>query len=288
MSGLPRHGDASNSEATGERQVAEDEADVAAGSSSPDELGRVAQGETAEMEHVSENEVGDEGRAEAIEGDLETLVDGEDLDELDDIDDEGFEDVDPIEEISEAVEDEEIPMQWYILKIQVNRESSICEALQRRVKVSGLDRYFGEILVPTEDVREFTKAGKQRTVKRKLYPGYIVVEMALNEETWFLVRETPGIGDFTGSAGKPAALSQAEVDRIIRTTKPEDVGEEPSVKIGIKFKIGDRIRVKEGYFQNFEGDVETIDESNGRITVMINIFGRPTPVELDHWQVESV
>jgi len=160
--------------------------------------------------------------------------------------------------------------------------------LQRRVRVAGLDRYFGEILVPTEDVREFTKAGKQRTVKRKLYPGYIVVQMALNDETWFLVRETPGIGDFTGSAGKPAPLSQTEIDRIIRTTKPEEVGEEPSVKIGIKFKIGDRIRVKEGYFQNFEGDVETIDESNGRITVMINIFGRPTPVELDHWQVESV
>jgi transcriptional antiterminator NusG len=114
--------------------------------------------------------------------------------------------------------------------------------------------------------------------------------MGINDDTWFLVRETPGIGDFTGAVGKPAPLTQQEIDRIISTTKPEEdeEGEETTIKTAIKFKVGDRVRVKEGYFQNYEGEVSNIDERNGRITVMINIFGRPNPVELDHWHVEDV
>lgn len=201
------------------------------------------------------------------------------------------EDAAPLEDlVEEAPVEEDLEMDWFILKVQVNRENSICDALLRRVKVAGLERFFGEILVPTEDVREFTKSGKQRIVKRKLYPGYIVVNMSINDDSWFLVRETPGIGDFTGAAGKPAPLSSAEIDRIVASTKPETVAaaEETSVKTAIKFKPGDRVRVKEGYFQNYEGEVSAIDERNGRITVMINIFGRPNPVELDHWQVEDL
>lgn len=207
-----------------------------------------------------------------------------------DEDEDDDEDAAPLEHlVEEAPVEDDISMSWYILKVQVNRENSICDALMRRVKVAGLERYFGEILVPTEDVREFTKSGKQRIVKRKLYPGYIVVHMAINDDSWFMVRETPGIGDFTGAAGKPAPLSQEEIDRIVASTKPETVKKtEESVKIGIKFKEGDRVRVKEGYFQNYEGEVSNIDERNGRVTVMINIFGRPNPVELDHWQIEDI
>ena len=118
----------------------------------------------------------------------------------------------PIEEFvdEEAVAPgDDVPMNWYILKVQVNREKSICETLKRRVKVEGMEHFFGEVLVPTEDVREFNKAGKQRVVKRKLYPGYIVVNMAINDDSWFLVRETSGIGDFAGAAGRPAPLTQA-------------------------------------------------------------------------------
>jgi len=88
--------------------------------------------------------------------------------------------------------------EWYIVKVQVNREDSIRRALERRIKLAGLEEYFGEIVVPTEDVAEFNKSGKRRVVKKKLYPGYIMVNLVLNDETWFLVRETPGIGDFTG------------------------------------------------------------------------------------------
>ncbi len=190
----------------------------------------------------------------------------------------------PIEEVSESGED--LKMDWYILKVQSNRENTICDALRRRVAVEGLDDYFGDIMVPTEDVAEF-KNGKKRVVKRKLYPGYIVVHMVINDDTWFLVRETPGIGDFTGSAGKPSPMLPQEVDRIVKSAKTDDEGAEP-IKTAIPFKLGDRVRIKDGTFENFDGDVEGIDEANGRVTVMINIFGRSTPVELEHWQIESV
>ena len=101
-------------------------------------------------------------------------------------------------------------MDWYILKVQSNREESIREGLLRRVAIAGLGYFFGEVIVPTEKVTEF-KGGKKRVVKRKLYPGYLVVHMEINDDTWFLVRETPGIGDFTGAAGHPSPMLPHEV-----------------------------------------------------------------------------
>ncbi|MCC9607479.1 transcription termination/antitermination protein NusG [Blastopirellula sp. JC732] len=188
-------------------------------------------------------------------------------------------------------EEEEAPaevgeMDWYILKVQSNREKSICANLWRRVKMAGLEPYFDQIMVPTEDIVEF-KNGKKKITKRKLYPGYIVVHMAINDDTWFLVRETGGIGDFTGAAGRPTPMLAHEVERITKKAESEEAGEEP-VKTNIRFKLGDHVRITEGTFENFEGDVEGIDETNGRVTVMINIFGRTTPVEMEHWQMEPV
>lgn len=194
----------------------------------------------------------------------------------------------PLELIDESVADEDLKFDWFILKVQVNREDSIKDALWRRVKMNGLERYFKEIVVPTEDVIEFTKAGKKRTVKRKLYPGYILINMAVSDESWFIVRETSGIGDFTGSAGKPTPMDPHDVERILRSSKVLPEAEGSDVKTTIPFKTGDRVRVKEGYFQNFEGDVHAIDQTHGRVTVMINIFGRATPVEIEHWQIEAV
>jgi transcriptional antiterminator NusG len=192
----------------------------------------------------------------------------------------------PLEFIDETIADEDLKFEWFILKVQVNREDSIKDALLRRVKMNGLDRYFKDIVVPTEDVAEFTKTGKRRVVKKKLYPGYILVNMAVNDDSWFMVRETPGIGDFTGSAGKPTPMEPKDVERILRSSKLLVDVVDPNVKTAIPFKKGDRVRVKEGYFQNFEGDVESIDQAHGRVTVMITIFGRPTPVEIEHWQIE--
>ena len=197
-------------------------------------------------------------------------------------------DVAPLEETLDVgpVESriEERPLDWYILKVQSNREDSIAAGLQRRVKISGLEESFEEIIVPVEMVTEF-KGGKKRIVKKKLYPGYIVVHMVINDETWFLVRETPGIGDFTGAAGQPTPMLPSEVSRII--PKEEDVEtREPKLKIGVS--PGDQVKINEGTFENFEGDIDTIDEMNGRVTVMINIFGRSTPVELEYWQIEKL
>ena len=179
------------------------------------------------------------------------------------------------------------PMMWYILKVAFNREDSIRDSLAKRIALSEYKDLFGEILVPTEDVVEFTRAGKRKVVKRKLYPGYLMIRMGVNDESWFLVRETPGIGDFTGASGKPTPMSDIEVERIIKMVYP-DAEEEQSLKTTIPFRSGDRVRVKEGNFQNLEGDVDRIDEANGRVTVIISIFGRSTPVELDHWQIETL
>ncbi|MBU6173535.1 MAG: transcription termination/antitermination factor NusG [Planctomycetes bacterium] len=178
-------------------------------------------------------------------------------------------------------------MRWYILKVQFNREDTIREALEKRIRLSNLQSLFGDILVPTEDVVEFTRAGKRRVVKKKLYPGYLVIRMVINDDTWFLVRETTGVGDFTGTYGKPTPMSDADVERILKLAYP-DADEEHIPKTAIPFRPGDRVRVKEGNFQSLEGDVDRIDEANGRVTVIINIFGRSTPVVLDHWQIESL
>jgi transcription termination/antitermination protein NusG len=181
-------------------------------------------------------------------------------------------------------EDEEIRMDWYILKVQSNRERSIAEALERKIKVEGLDRFFDQVIVPTEKVTEF-KGGKKKVVERKLYPGYIVVHMHINDDTWFAVRDTSGVGDFTGAGGKPTPMLAHEVSRIVQT-ETEETEEAP--KLDIKFSSGDKVKVKEGNFENFEGEVGSIDEASGRVTVMINIFGRSTPVELEYWQIEAM
>jgi transcriptional antiterminator NusG len=188
----------------------------------------------------------------------------------------------PIEEIKDEPED--IHMDWYILKVQSNRERSIAEALERKMKIEGYERFFDQAIVPTEKVTEF-KAGKKKVVERKLYPGYIVVHMHINDDTWFAVRETSGVGDFTGAGGKPTPMLAQEVAKIIHKDE-EETSESP--KLDIRFTTGDKVKVKEGNFESFEGEVNTIDEASGRVTVMINIFGRSTPVELEYWQIEAV
>ena len=178
-------------------------------------------------------------------------------------------------------------MDWYILKVAFNREDSIADTLRKRVKMEGMSEFFGEIVVPTEDVATFTRDGKRRVSKRKLLPGYIMVNMIINDDTWFLVRETSGISDFTGAAGKPMPMEPSDIERFINKPEVDDEDEAP-IKIGIPFRVGDRVRVKEGNFENQEGEVDAVDEANGRVTVIINIFGRSVPMELDHWQVEPL
>jgi transcriptional antiterminator NusG len=197
----------------------------------------------------------------------------------------GSEDAKPVSTSGDA--DEQVPVgdrQWYILKVQSNREDSIRETLMRRIQMQGLDKYFGDVVVPKEQVTEF-KGGKKKVVWRKLYPGYILVNMLLNDETWYLVRETGGIGDFTGSAGRPSPMLPQDVAKLLNKAEVK-ADEAPRLKIA--FKKGDRVKINEGTFENFEGEVEQIDEANGRVTVMLSIFGRSTPVDIEYWQIESV
>jgi len=256
------------------------------GRSASAEVGAVQSDDSSlEVDVSDEDETAGLDRSDVGMNDADLSNEGvEDIaDPFDEVDAE--DEVSPIEETSVDGDGEDL-RRWYILKVQSNREKSICEALARRVKIEGLDRFFGEIMVPTEDVAEY-KNGKRQVVKRKLYPGYVVANMVLNEETWFLVRETPGIGDFTGAAGKPTPMLPEEVDRTVKSASPDEEDGE-TIKTAIPFETGDRVRIKDGTFGNFEGDVDSLDEANGRITVMINIFGRSTPVELEHWQVEAI
>jgi len=215
--------------------------------------------------------------------------------DVDDVDDDGSpaEVADPFEgdenakPVEVAVDEEGAVVgdrHWYILKVQSNREDSIREALMRRISMQGMDKWFGEVVVPKEQVTEF-KSGKKRVVSRKLYPGYILVNMILNDETWYLVRETGGIGDFTGSAGRPSPMLPQDVAKLLHKAE-EKTDESPRLKIA--FKKGDRVKINEGTFENFEGEVEQIDEANGRVTVMLSIFGRSTPVDIEYWQIETV
>lgn len=192
----------------------------------------------------------------------------------------------PIEELSDEEQAEDIKLDWYILKVQSNRERTSSEALKRKVAIEGIDHLFGEIIVPTEKVTEF-KNGKKKTVQRKIWPGYIAVQMHVNDDTWFAIRETSGIGDFTGASGKPIPMSPADVEKILPKEEGEQ-SEDDAPKLNIKFAEGDKVKVTDGNFENFEGEVESIDQQSGKITVMISIFGRSTPVELEYWQVEKL
>ena len=182
--------------------------------------------------------------------------------------------------------DEEPPPElvWYVLKVQSSREDTIRDALERRVKIQGLGKYFGRIVVPTEKITEI-RNNKKKIVERKSYPGYIMVEMELNEKTWFTVRETPGVGDFVGAHGTPTKMTEAEVQQMLghETTK-----DEKPAPVRIDVERGDRVKIKDGPFENFEGTVEEVIEARGLVKVMLIIFNRPTPVDLEYWQVEPI
>lgn len=174
--------------------------------------------------------------------------------------------------------------QWYVLKCQVNREDRVKRELEWRVLQANLDKYVEEVYVPIERVKAFDKNGKQREIKRKIYPGYILVKMALNNETWFLMRETPGVGEFAGASGRPMPMPPEEVERLL---KYHDEQTEEKPRIDVPFAVGDRATVKDGSFAGNKGEVSNVDVVGGKVTVNIVIFGKPTPVEFEYWQVEK-
>lgn len=191
-------------------------------------------------------------------------------------------------------DDDEPPpnLQWYVLKVQSSREDTIRDALERRIKILGLQRYFGRIVVPTEKITEI-RNNRKRIVERKTYPGYIMAEMELNEKTWFAVRETTGVGDFVGGArgnsAEPWKHATAMTDTEVRQMLNEETAKtEEAPRVRIDVERGDRVKIKDGPFENFEGTVEEVIEARGLVKVMLIIFNRPTPVDLEYWQVERI
>lgn len=158
------------------------------------------------------------------------------------------------------------------------------------MKIEGLEDRIGRIVVPTERrPRRASKPGEKKFVERKMYPGYVFIEMSLEEDgsigdkAWFLIKETMGVGDFIGSGGKPSPMSQTDVDKMLaQVDRPED-----SASVVVEFAKGDQVKIKEGAFENFEGTVDEVLPDKGLIRVIVTIFGRATPVELEYWQVEK-
>jgi transcriptional antiterminator NusG len=174
---------------------------------------------------------------------------------------------------------------WYVVKVQSGREESIKDSIERRVKIEGLEEFFGQIVIPVEKVTEM-RNGKRVTKEHKLYPGYLMAEVEFNDRILYLFRETSGVGDFVGATATrpPQPMSQREVDRMLHK-KP---AEEAAKVAKPKFDKGDRLRVKDGIFSGMEGEVKELLEAKSALRLELTIFGRPTSVELEYWQVEPV
>ena len=172
--------------------------------------------------------------------------------------------------------------QWYVLRVQTNREEPVRDGLLTRVRAAGMEETIETVLVPTEKVSEM-KGGKRVVSERKIYPGYIFVEMELTDETLALVKNCPGIGDFLGTSGIAVPLSEREVEKV--TAEAESKEDAPTIKI--EFEPGDNVKIVEGAFKNFDGVADEILADKGLLRVIVTIFGRPTPVELEYWQVEK-
>ena len=174
-------------------------------------------------------------------------------------------------------------LKWYIVHTYSGFENKVKISLQERIKALGQETLFGKILVPTEQVMEL-KQGQKKTSARKFYPGYILVQMVLNDETWHTVRNTAKVTGFVGGEVKPTPIPDAEAERIIQ--QMEEGVSRPKPKY--RFEEGDEVRVIDGPFSNFQGVVEEVKQDKEKVRVLITIFGRPTPVELDFIQVNKV
>ncbi len=175
-------------------------------------------------------------------------------------------------------------MRWYVVHAYSGYEKRVAATLKERIELHGMQDSFGEILVPTESVVE-VKDGKKRKSERKFYPGYVMVEMDMNDETWHLVKSTPRVMGFIGgSSDAPAPLSDREADAILHRVK--EGTEKPTQKT--IFEPGESIRVTDGPFADFNGTVEKVNYEKSRLHVSVTIFGRATPVELEFTQVEKV
>lgn len=176
---------------------------------------------------------------------------------------------------------------WYIINVQTGCEATAKSAIEERIRSNKMEPMFGDILIPAENVVELVK-GQKTTRSRKFFPGYIFVQMVLNDQSWHLVKNSSKVGGFVGAGAgsaktRPPEVPEAEVMRV--TQQMAGLGEKPKAKIN--FSVGEQVTVVDGPFSSFNGTVEDINEEKAKVKVLVSIFGRPTPVELDFIQVEK-
>jgi len=174
-------------------------------------------------------------------------------------------------------------MNWYVVHTQTGSEDKVKTLLENRISSGGVADVITKVIIPTEQVSE-VRSGKKKISQRKFFPGYILVEMELNEKTYLLIKTTPGVTGFIGLGRKPMPLPQNEVDGILKRTQETQVKPSPRTI----FEKGEQVRVTDGPFVNFNGIIDEIHPEKGKLKVSVSIFGRATPVELEYWQVEKV
>jgi transcriptional antiterminator NusG len=170
---------------------------------------------------------------------------------------------------------------WYVIHAYSGHEEKVKETLAKRIESMGMAEYVLQVLVPTEDEIEL-KDGKRKHVQRRIFPGYILVKMVMTNESWFVVRNTPGVTSFLGTATEPMPLADKEVEAIMKRMTKD------APKIRFEFAVGENVRIIDGPFNDFHGKVDEINPEKGKLKVLVNMFGRETPVELDLLQVEKV
>ena len=174
-------------------------------------------------------------------------------------------------------------MRWYVIHVYSGFEKKVASAIREQAEQKGLEDRFEEILVPTEEVVEVRRGAKINS-ERKFFPGYVLVKMEMDDETWHLVRNTAKVTGFLGGRGRPSPISDTEAARIIHQVQEGLERPKPS----ITFEVGEQVRVSDGPFTSFNGLVEEVDEERARVKVAVSIFGRATPVELEYSQVEKM
>ncbi len=170
---------------------------------------------------------------------------------------------------------------WYVVHCYSGQENKVRHAIEQRIETMGMRDKIYDVIVPTEEEIE-VKDGKRRTVEKKVFPGYILVEMEMDEDSWFVVRNTPGVTGFVGMGDDPTPLRAEEVKQIMDRMSAE------SPKVKVTFKVGQKVRIVDGPFNDFYGTVSAIDPDRSKVRVMVSFFGRATPVELDFLEVEKV
>jgi transcriptional antiterminator NusG len=181
----------------------------------------------------------------------------------------------------EALKDRSNEKQWYVIHCYSGYENKVHHAIRQRIETMGMQDKIFDVIIPTEEEIE-VKDGKKRTVERRVFPGYLLVEMKMDEDSWYVVRNTPGVTGFVGMGNEPTPLRPEEVKQIIDRMSDE----KPKPKLN--FKVGQRVRIVEGPFNDFIGAVSDIDFDKQKVRVMVSFFGRETPVEVDFLEVEKV